>query len=283
MSELIDAHIAHLRRANNRAATIRDRRQVLRRLNRYFDGRPELAEVELADLERWQDWQRRTVSASSLHTYTAHVRAFYAWAYDTDRLPTNPARHLVRVKIPRGVPRPIPVADLKIALRTARGDTLPMLIIGGYLGLRAGEIAAIRGEDLITEGGRTFLIVRGKGGKERAVPVADPVLAMLAPWLRTRGPMFRTVTGQAINVRHVIVAVSGHFRSLGMPYVSHQLRHRAATRLLQLTQNPRLVQEILGHADLRQTAGYTAISSEENVRAMERLARDLGPDCGEAA
>jgi site-specific recombinase XerD len=280
MHELIDHHIAHLRRANNRPATIRDRRNTLLRLQGFLDGL-NLADAQLADLERWQDHTRDRVAASSLLTYTAHVRAFYTWAYERDHLPANPARHLVRPRIPRAVPRPIPARDLRIAMATARGDVIPMLLLGAYLGLRAGEMAGMRGEDVVRVGPDTFLIVRGKGGRERAVPLVPALLARLAPYLPVRGPVLRTPRGRSCDLAardYVTSRVGGHFDSLGMSHTTHQLRHSAATRLLQLTQNPRQVQEILGHADLSQTALYTEISSAESVRAMRLLAGDLAID-----
>lgn len=281
MHELIAAHTAHLRRANNRPATIRDRRNTLLRLDGFLDGRPDLAHADLADLERWQDHTRTRVAATSLRTYTAHVRAFYSWAHDRGHIPTNPARHLVRPRVPRAIPRPIPAHDMRIAMRTARGDVVPMLLLGGYLALRAGEIAQARGEDVVRVGADSFLIVRGKGGQERAVPLAPALLARLAPYLPARGPVIRTPRGRSCDLAtrdYVTARVGGHFANLGMPWTTHQLRHRAATRLLQLTSNPRQVQEILGHADLSQTALYTEISSAESMRAMGLLAADLDSD-----
>lgn len=277
MSRILDAHIAHLRRINNRPATIRDRRNTLLRLTAFLDGRPPLDAAQLHDLERWQDWQRTRVSTSTMRTYTAHVRALYQWACDSGRLDGNPARYLVSPKLPHAKPRPIPDADLRVALRTARRDVLPMLVLGAYLGLRAGEIAAIRGEDVLRDGG-TWLIVHGKGGHERVVPLDDALVRVIAPWIGRRGPMFRTARGLPATSRQITEQVSAHFRALGMSYTTHQLRHRAATRLLQLTQNLRQVQEVLGHADPRTTAGYTQMSNAETVAAMGLLAADLARD-----
>lgn len=282
ISELLNEHLSFLRRINARPTTIHARRWCLQRIEAFFDGRPSsLSEVTIRDLERWQDWATRRVSPSTVTTYTSHVRAFYRWAADSGRLPENPAYALRSPRLAPGLPRPIPPGDLSIALRTARGDLLAILVLAAYLGLRAGEIAAVRGEDVVRDGG-VWLIVHGKGGRERAVPLVGPTAQVLDPWLRGRGPVFKTTTGRPLHAYNVTNSVTAHFRGLGMPYTTHQLRHRAATRLLQLTSNLRQVQTILGHADPRTTAGYTAIADSDSVRAMGQLADDLPGQLGQA-
>lgn len=281
MNTLLTEHIAHLRRINARPDTMKQRRDCIARLDTWLDGRPALHQATLPDLERWQDALMRRVAAgrlavSSVHTYVAHVRSFYSWAHTSGRLPDDPARMLRPPRVPDALPRPIPPADLDVALTTARGQLYAVLVLGAYLGLRAGEIARVTAPDIVRAvDGRATLIVHGKGGRQRAVPLDAEVLRELAPWLPVRGPMFLTARNEQASPKWVTEHVSAHFRGLGMPHTCHQLRHGAATRLLQLTGNLRLVQAVLGHVDPRTTSGYTGLADADTARAMGMLADDL--------
>lgn len=274
MPELLRLHLAHLRRRNARPATLRDRRDTILRLVTFLQI--PLDQVTGDDLDQWQDSLK--VAPSSVRTYTSHVRAFYRWLLDTGRIDRDPTALIAMPKVPPGSPRPVPLDDFRIALRTARGDLVAMLVLAGYLGLRVGEIAAMRGEDVVREAAGTFLIIHGKGGKERVIPLPDELRKVLAPWLIVSGPTFCSSTGRQVTAKVVTAAISGHFRSLGMPHTAHKLRHRAGTRLLQLTKDLRLVQEILGHANPGTTAIYTKVDDAYAVEAMGLLAGELADD-----
>ena len=274
MPELLRLHLAWLRRRDARPATIRDRRDNVLRLVSWLDGTP-LDEVTLCDLELWADALTRTVVTNSRHSYCSNIRAFFRWAHKGGHLATNPAAELDLPKRRTGKPRPIPQDHLDLALRTARGVLLPLLVLAGYLGLRVSEIAAIRGEDVMREPQGTFLLVHGKGGKERIVPLTGHVLDVLTPWLGGRGPVFRTVTGRPASGPWVTLHVTTHMRALGLPYTAHQLRHRFGTRLYQESRDLRQVQELMGHAKADTTSGYVELAPAGATAAMTLVAADL--------
>ena len=238
----------------------------------------QLEDVSHDDIERWLD--HLTVSTSAKITYLGHIRAFYRWAATYEHLERDPAARIVAPKLRPRQPRPVPAEDFRLALRTARGDVYPMMLLSGYLGLRSGEIAAIRREEVIRDPAGAYLVVHGKGGRERTLPVPGALLAEVEPWLVGRGPMFLTPSGLPARSQTVTDAVTGHFRTLGMPYVNHQLRHRAATRLLQLTRDLRLVQHFLGHANPGTTSGYTQVADTHAHGEVARLAAELDRDLG---
>jgi integrase len=228
------------------------------------------------DLDVWQ--AQLKVGPSSVMTYTAHVRAFYAWAHESGRIATNPAERLILPRLNRRLPRPIPEQDLRLALITARGDLVAILVLAGYLGLRAGEIAAVTRDDLIDRGELSVLIVHGKGGQERAMPIPDEALRLLRPMLTCQGPIFRTPTGLPADGNYVSRVVSAHLRGIGLPYTCHQLRHRFGTVVYGMCRDLRQTQELMGHAHPDTTAGYVAVSAPEAARTVRRLGERIPRD-----
>lgn len=278
--ELLKAHLAHLRRTNARPDTIRDRRDNILRWERWLDGVAH-GDVTEQTVQRWQDHITGRVAASSAGTYVSHVRAFYGWAYDYGHLPTNPAARIRRPRIDASKPRAVPTSAFQLALRTATGDLRAMLILCGYLGLRVGEVSRLRREDVLHELAGHFLLVRGKGGKQRVIPLPRVIEDMLGGWLTGRsGPVFTGNNGQQLRPGEVTYTVSTHFQALGLHWTAHNLRHRAASRLLQLTKDVRLVQTILGHSSLSTTAVYLEVTPEYAMSSMDLLGGELHSDLG---
>ena len=118
------------------------------------------------------------------------------------------------------------------------------------------------------------LLVRGKGGKERLVPLAPRVRDALRRYgLPDTGPVFHRADGQpGPNRPNLITVLSAeHLHSLGIPASLHQLRHRFATRLYQQTLDLRMVQELLGHSSPTTTALYAAWSQDRAAAAVAAL------------
>lgn len=274
MDPLITQNVAHLRRINRRLATIEHRTGILLRLAAFL-GKA-LADAAPADLLRWQDALTGRISAASISTYVAHVQGFYRWAYEYELIERNPAIHLVRPARRRTLPRPVPEDHVGVAVRTATGQLRAMLILAAYVGLRASEIAQVRREDVIRETTGTFLLVHGKGGKERIVPLVGDVWAELAPRLvGGRGVVFWRPSGIPANGKFVTNLISAHLQGLGLPYTAHQLRHRFGTRLYAVTRDLRLVQEVMGHASADQTAGYVQLAQDRQAAGMHQVAQEL--------
>lgn len=273
---IIGKHLVHLKRINARKATIAHRSDNLRRVHQRL-GKP-LLEATADDLDRWQD--SLNVSASSVATYTAHVRSFYHWVMDQELLAVNPARNLAIPKIHPGLPRPIPEKDLEKALEASR--FYPMLrcwlLLAGFCGLRAGEVAAVQRADLRLdphgEGG--FLAVHGKGGHERIVRVPPAVLRELLNLNSNRGHLFTSRNGRPLTANRVTFLVSRFFANLGLPYTLHTLRHRFATGLADIGADVRDIQNALGHANLATTTRYVAYNARRGASSVDLLSEALG-------
>ena len=166
-------------------------------------------------------------------------------------------------------PRPRPVTDelwRKLTAETS-GAVRLMIRLAGEAGLRRAEVAGLHTDDLAPEADGWSLIIKGKGGKQRIVPIGDDLAAELQEL--PRGYVFPSRKGDG----HLQPESVGRIVSRLMPpgWSMHKLRHRAATRGHAGTGNLRATQEFLGHASVATTQRYVAVSSRD-VRAVSEAA-----------
>jgi site-specific recombinase XerD len=146
-------------------------------------------------------------------------------------------------------------------------------------GLRVSEVTALRPEDVDLDGAR--VLVRGKGSKERRVPVSDFAVAAVRVWLTlgrpvlatdAAGPVFLNRKRKPMTPRDVRAMVDGYAGGLlpGRRVGPHTLRHSFATHLLEGGADIRAVQELLGHSSVATTQRYTHVSRARLFEAHER-------------
>lgn len=208
------------------------------------------------------DWlSTRGWKPNTLRAFRGALRAFFRWAAAAGIVERSPAEALPAVKVPRAVPHPLPEDDYAGALVVADDLVWLALRLAGACGLRRGEVARSRREDLERDLIGWSLRIIGKGGHERVVPVPDDV----ATSIRTRGPgwLFPSPRPTRSRTGHMTPAHLGKLVAAELPdgYATHSLRHRFGTVTLEASGgNLRAVQELMGHADPRTTAGYTLVS-----------------------
>lgn len=215
------------------------------------------------DLDRWQQ-SILHLSVRYRSGFISQVGCFYRWAHDEGLIKDNPARVLVRPRVPRGLPHPISEDDLAVAISCAPQDVRAMLVLAAYEGLRAGEIARLSREDIRDNDDPPILIVHGKGGKVRAVPLSQHVaMELYALRLPSRGFVFRRRDGKPGGMPpHRVSQICNHYlHALGITESLHSLRHRFATVGYRHTLDLRAVQEVMGHASPITTAGYAAFTN----------------------
>ena len=179
-------------------------------------------------------------------------------------------------RLARTVPRPVSPDDARALAEDAADaarepwiaarDLAVLLLLYGA-GLRVGEAMALTGAALPL--GET-LLVHGKGGKSRIVPLLPQVrdaigeYLRLSPWpVERNGPLFRGARGGPLRAELVRRAVQGARNRLGLGgrTTPHALRHSFATHLLARGADLRALQELLGHASLSSTQIYTAVDA----------------------
>ncbi len=244
--------------------------------NRLADASP-VALTTLA--EGWHDLARASVARKA-----ASLRRFYAFLTDEHVRLDDPSHALPKLTAKRGLPKILSHADIAklFAVITQRLALVPpqpsafrlaalMELLYGS-GLRATEVVSL---DLRTIGpDRPFAILKGKGDKERMVPISDPARAAVMAWLPHRRSdsqwLFPSGKSHLSRIRlyqeiKTLAAAAG----LNPDNVSpHVLRHAFATHLLEGGADLRAVQTMLGHADIATTEIYTHVDSKRLVELV---------------
>lgn len=230
-------------------------------LARFHEAHPQLLDVEPADLAAWlgrDDWATETKRSQ-----LAALRSFYSWAHASGLVTLNPARLLPRIRRTAPHPRPAPPVVVGTAILEADARVRLMLRLGVRQGLRRGEIAMVNTEaDLVEDLGGWTLVVHGKGGKDRLVPLADDIAAELLAL--PRGWAFPGGVNGHLSADRVGVLMS---RALPGDWTGHTLRHAFATKAWRESRDLLGLAEILGHADPETTRRYVKVLTED-LRAI---------------
>jgi site-specific recombinase XerD len=248
--------------AGNRPLTT----QKLRRYHlRRFANETGLAPAEATEenITVWlgvHDW-----SPSYRHSVKTTLRTFYRWAKRSQRVPENPTTDLPAVALTKPKPKLASVSDLTIGIMHSDERVEIMLRLADRAGLRCIEISRIHARDLLGSNGRFQLVVHGKGGKDRLVPIEDNIARRIK--LSSEGGwLFPGNIDGHLSAGYVSKLMS---RALPEGVSGHWLRHGAATRWLNSPgSNLRVVQELLGHASVATTEIYTHVEDDQLRRAI---------------
>lgn len=227
-------------------------------------------------------------SPATLARHVAALRTYYRWLAEQGTLASSPAEDLEPPKVGRRLPRFVSPAKAVEVLEpdpaegegsSARDRAVLEVLYGA--GLRVGELCALDPDDLDLEQGMVR-VRRGKGGKERRVPMGPAAVEAVRAWLIERGddpdgPLFLNARGRRVSDRTVRRLVERAGRGAGVPDLHpHALRHSFATHLLDAGADLRAIQEMLGHSSLSTTQRYTHVSVQsllETYRAAHPRAR----------
>lgn len=238
--------------------TIGLRRYYLLRLQRH---ERELLALTVDDLAAWQAGQGW--SPNTRKSVRAALRSFYGWCVHSGYLDTSPAHLLPAVRVPRAKPKPTPERAYRAALASAGGRERLVIELAGRCGLRRGEIARARVDDVEPDLVGYCLRVVGKGGHVRLVPLPDDLAHQLLE--RDAGWLFPSPRGGHLTPHHLAKLAAAHLpEGVGL----HSLRHRCATTAYAATHDLRAVQELLGHSRPETTAGYVNVPDDAVRAAM---------------
>lgn len=215
------------------------------------------------------------LAASSLRISSVHLKVFFRWLASTGRLPMDPAEPLVSPRPEQHLPETmnrVTVERLLESIDTAeplgRRDRA-ILELFYSSGLRLSELCQLRLEQYDAE--ERFLRVTGKGNKTRIVPVGGKAREALEAYLsgarrelvkrRTGSEVFLSVRGGPLSPDRVrqIVKERAVAAGIDLKVYPHLLRHSFATHLLEGGADLRVIQELLGHADISTTQIYTHV------------------------
>jgi integrase/recombinase XerD len=242
----------------------------------------------------------RGFKASSLARRLSAVRQLYRFLYAEGKRTDNPAAVLEGPKRSRSLPKVLSIADVDALLKQARANSenaeqppaqrlraarlLCLLEVVYATGLRVSELVALPASAARRD--QRMLVVRGKGGKERLVPLNSQAKRAMAEYLELRGGAGRDAQSKWLfpsfgEQGHLTRQHFGReLKSLGQAcgiqparLSPHVLRHAFASHLLHNGADLRVVQTLLGHADISTTQIYTHVLEER----LKTLVRDLHP------
>jgi integrase/recombinase XerD len=218
----------------------------------------------------------RRLSSESVYLEIAALRAFYKFAENEKLLPVNVAENLSLPRRWQRLPKALSNDEIKKLLTPENPETPESLCDQAILelayasGLRLSELKNLRLEQLHLDAG--FINVIGKGNKERVVPVGRKAVEALNRYIEIGRPklvtpkspaaVFLTRRGTPFAAVTLWLHIKNRVRRAGVErnMTPHMLRHSFATHLLEHGADLRVIQELLGHANISTTEIYTHVT-----------------------
>lgn len=239
-----------LKAAGLSAQTIKSRRYKMVHLSWLLmpSGPEDVTTEQIVQAFARQQWKPETRKA-----YRNTISSFFRWLHNSGRRSDDPSLDVPRVKKPHAHPRPCPDRYIAAAMEKATSSERLMIRLGAECGLRRGEIARVHSDDVVADSAGRSLIVRGKGDKQRIVPLPDDLAGII---MDARGYLFPGRFGGHVEESYIGDHIS---RLLPDGYAAHTLRHRFATTAYAATHDLFVVAELLGHESVETTEHYVAM------------------------
>jgi integrase/recombinase XerC len=267
----------------------RDMRQFLAWLAADLGHAPALADVGRLDMRAFRRFmasrRRDGLDSRSLARTMSALRGFYRFLEKEEVAASRAVFSVAMPKVPRGVPKPLTrqkAGDLvqdtfaaSLDWIAARDRAVLLLLYGS--GLRISEALGLSRKDAPTAL-RDTLVIEGKGGKQRLVPVLPITIEAIARYcalcpypLAPESPLFLGAKGGPLSPRIIQLLVERMRGELGLPESAtpHALRHSFATHLLASGADLRQIQELLGHASLSTTQIYTEVDRDRLLQVYD--------------
>ena len=248
--ESINGWTDTLKAAGLSAQTIKSRRYKMVHLAALLmpSGPEDVTTEQIVQVFARQQWKPETRKA-----YRNTISSFFRWLHKSGRRSDDPSLDVPRVKKPHAHPRPCPDRYIAAAMEMATTLERLMIRLGAECGLRRGEIARVHSDDVVADSAGRSLIVRGKGDKQRIVPLPDDLAGII---MDARGYLFPGRFGGHVEESYIGDHIS---RLLPDGYAAHTLRHRFATTAYAATHDLFVVAELLGHESVETTEHYVAM------------------------
>lgn len=229
--------------------------------------------------------KKDSLGAASLRITIVHLKVFFRWLAQRGKLEMDPAEPLLAPRGDQTLPETLHASEVQRLLASIPVDQplgrrdLAILELFYSSGLRLSELCKARLEMLDSDEG--FIRITGKGGKTRIVRVGSKARDAVADYLANERPslvtkktsshLFISVRGGALSPDRVrqIVKERAAMAGIEQNIYPHLLRHSFATHLLEGGADLRVIQELLGHADISTTQIYTHVD-RQRLKAVHK-------------
>ena len=241
----------------------------LRSLGPFFKGKT-IQDIGPELIERYKAKRKTEVSPATVNRDLAFLKTMFNKAVEWGRLESSPVKNVKKFKEPNSKERILCPDEMKRLIDAANNHLEPILIIALNTGMRRGEILSLKWEN-IDLSKRCIHLEDSKSGKSRDIPMNGLVIEVLSVIAQNSEYVFPNPrTGGPIeDVKTAFKTACERAKIKGLRF--HDLRHTAATRMVEAMVDLVTVSKILGHSSIQMTMRYAHPTPENMRRAVERL------------
>lgn len=241
-------------------------------LQHHDSGR--LMTLEKGELINYFDiWVQKDIADSSINQVINAIKYYYEKVLGRPKMKFDWARPRKRTRLPEVMSR----GEVRQLLSQVKNPKHLALLMTTYAtGLRASEVTRLRLSDLSPDRG-TIRVIRGKGNRDRTVMLSPELWSILSAYMEKYKPKEWLFEGRdpsepyAVRSLQSIVQKARKMAGLRKTISTHTLRHSFATHLLEAGTDVRLIQELLGHANIETTLRYTHVSARQLSKVVSPL------------
>lgn len=225
---------------------------------------------------------RSGLSSKSLQRELSAIRSFYLFLVKTGQVDINPAQSVKAPKQARKLPKTLDVDQVNALLEAGTNSVLEVRDVAMFellysSGLRLNELSSLNLSDIDIRS-RELIVIEGKGGKTRLLPIGTKAIAALQEWLKVRSAaldataLFTSQKGKRLGNRAIQLRLKQWCSKKGIPDAvhPHMLRHSFATHMLESSRDLRAVQELLGHENISTTQIYTHLDFQHLAEVYDQ-------------
>ena len=232
--------------------------------------------------------KEKSYASTTLARKIAAAKSFFKFLSDEGKIKQNPTENIASLKVGRALPKPISVTQTRRLLEEPAKENTPeairdkaMLELLYASGMRVSELVSLNISDIDIAGG--YVRCFGKGNKERMIPIYPRATQSIEQYLKEARPqiagskveepaLFLNVRGERLTRQGLWQILKGYAKSarIEVEVTPHTLRHSFATHMLNGGADLRMVQELLGHANISTTQVYTHLTSDHVRRTYEK-------------
>ncbi|HRY76635.1 MAG TPA: tyrosine-type recombinase/integrase [Candidatus Paceibacterota bacterium] len=269
--------------------TIEAYRHDLNKFVEFFEsiGKNGILSITKEDVRRFLSEQAQTNGAVTRARKLSAIKSLFNYLDHEGIISANPVSGIEAPKLPEKEPTYLTQAEYQNLIATVKREATPfylsrdlaivVLLLG--TGVRLSELVGLTLDRVNLEHSGRSIKVRGKGNKERIIPLTDEVVATLEQYLKIRpdvssNHLFISRLGDELHARSVYGLVKKYLKATGikkMKMAVHSLRHTFGTSLMNSGVNIVVIQELLGHKKIETTRRYLHINSADLRNAVDKL------------